>query len=59
MFSEYSEILTVAEVMELLYVGKNTVYALLQSGELKGFRIGRSWKIPRSSLQEYITNKCR
>lgn len=47
-------ILTVAEVAELLYVGKNRVYELLASGELKGFRLGHIWKIPKESLEIYI-----
>jgi excisionase family DNA binding protein len=51
------EILTVDDVMELLYVGKNTVYSLLQSGQLKGFRLGRSWRIPRESLTKFIIEK--
>lgn len=51
------EILTVEDVMELLYVGKNTVYSLLQSGQLKGFRLGRCWRIPRESLTRFIIEK--
>lgn len=53
----FEEILTVEDVMELLYVGKNTVYSLLQSGQLKGFRLGRSWRIPRESLTKFIMEK--
>lgn len=59
MFDNYDDILTVAEVMELLYVGKNTVYRLLQDGELRGFRIGKSWRVPKAYLEEYILNKNR
>ena len=59
MFDNYDDILTVAEVMEILYVGKNTVYRLLQDGELRGFRIGKSWRVPKASLEEYILNKNR
>lgn len=55
----FDEILTVDEVCEILYIGRNTAYTLLGSGELPGFRIGRVWKIPRVSLEEYITNKCK
>lgn len=51
------ELLTVAECAELLYTGKGTVYRLLRSGELKGFLLGKSWKIPQESLQEYIKYK--
>ena len=57
MFDNYDDILTVAEVMELLYVGKNTVYRLLQDGALKGFRIGKTWRIPKFCLEEYIISK--
>lgn len=55
-----TNIITVDELCETLLIGKNTAYKLLISGELKGFRIGRIWKIPRDSLNEYIkqaTNK--
>ena len=47
-----SEYLTPREVMELLYIGKNTLYKLLNSGELKGFRVGRQWRITKGALQE-------
>ena len=57
MFDAYNDVLTVSEVMDLLYIGKNTVYRLLQEGDLKGFRIGKSWRIPKVSLEEYIINK--
>lgn len=45
--------LTPQEVMNLLFVGKNTVYKLLNSGELKGFRVGRQWRIERESLKTF------
>ena len=53
------EILTVQEVMELLYIGKNTAYQLLNDGEIKAFRIGTTWKIPRSAVDDYIIEKYR
>lgn len=58
MRDDFGEILTVADVMELLYIGRNTVYSLLKSGELTGFQIGRTWKIPRDCLTNYIVKKC-
>lgn len=47
-------ILTPEDVMEELCIGWNAVYKLLDSGELKAFRIGRKWKIPRKELESYI-----
>ena len=41
MFEQYQDIMTVAEVSEALYVGKGTVYKLLQLGKLAGFQMGR------------------
>jgi len=53
------EILTVEEVMDSLYIGRNAVYKLLGNGEIKGFKIGKTWKIPHSSLEEYIKTQCK
>lgn len=47
-------LITVDELCELLMIGKNSVYKLLNSGTIKSFRIGRAWKIPRESLNEFI-----
>lgn len=54
MFNQYQDIMSVFEVAEALCIGKNRVYELLEQNLLKGFRIGRVWKIPRSSLEDYI-----
>lgn len=54
MFNQYEDIMTVAEAAEALGIGRNRVYELLMSKELKGFRIGRMWKIPRESVELYV-----
>lgn len=54
MLEQYNDILSVEELCELLHVGQNRVYQLLQSGELKGFRLGKTWKIPKIAVEEYI-----
>lgn len=54
---ESNDILNVENLMELLNIGKNTAYSLLESGEIKAFRIGRMWKIPRKSVYDYIDRK--
>lgn len=52
-----SEYLTPREVMDLLYIGKNTLYKLLNSGELKGFRVGRQWRITKYSLEGFCNSR--
>ncbi|MGP6151633.1 MULTISPECIES: helix-turn-helix domain-containing protein [Bacillaceae] len=59
MFEMQNDILTIEELMEALYIGRNYAYKLLNSGEIKGFRVGRSWRIPRTSLEEFIISKCK
>lgn len=47
-------VLTAAEAMDILGVGKNTMYRLLKSGELEGFRVGRSWRIRLEEIQGFM-----
>lgn len=50
------EIISVDKMMKILYIGKNAAYDLLNNGEIKAFRIGNTWKIPRAAIDEYIIN---
>lgn len=52
-----NEIMQIEEVMEYLNIGKNTVYGLLKSGELNAFKIGKVWKIPKASVEDYVRRK--
>ncbi len=54
MFENPYDILSPEEAMELLQIGKNAIYILLASGKLKGFKVGRNWKIPRKCVDEFI-----
>ncbi len=59
MLEEYADILTTDEACEALRVGYNTLYGLLGSGELKAYRNGRSWRIPKLAVQEYILKNAK
>lgn len=59
MLNDYPDIMTVSDITDILYIGKNRVYELLENGIIKGFRIGRVWKIPKAALQEYILTQSR
>lgn len=48
------DFLTVEELCEILKMGHNAVYRLLNTGELKAFRNGRIWRIPKQSVIEYV-----
>jgi excisionase family DNA binding protein len=46
--------LTVAEVAAVMRVSKMTVYRLVHSGELPAARVGRSFRVPESAVNEYL-----
>ena len=52
-----NEIMRFEEVMEYLNIGKNTLYKLLNNGEISAFKIGKVWKIPKKSIDDYIAKK--
>ena len=59
MLDAYNDILSVGDVCEILFIGRNRTYELLKNGSLRGFRVGRTWRIPRKSLESYILQECR
>ena len=59
MLDDYNDILSVGDVCEILFIGRNRTYELLKNGSLRGFRVGRTWRIPRKSLESYILQECR
>ena len=46
--------LTVAEVAKVMRVSKMTVYRLVHSGELPAVRVGRSFRVPETAVNEYL-----
>lgn len=59
MFESYDELITVEEMQQLLGIGKNTAYQLLKENKIKCFRIGRIWKIPKKSIEEFILSQSK
>lgn len=49
-----ADLLTVPDVMTRLQVSRHTVYDLIRSRRLHSVRIGRSRRIPATSLARYI-----
>jgi len=48
------DVLSPADVARLLAVPESDVLATLEKGELKGRRIGTSWRVTRASLDEFL-----
>ncbi|MFH1858468.1 MAG: helix-turn-helix domain-containing protein [Candidatus Omnitrophota bacterium] len=54
MLSKYPEILTPEKVSEILQKRRKTVIKMMRNRELKCFRIGRSYRMIREDLENYI-----
>ena len=48
------QVLTAAEVADLLHMPVSTVYYLANRGELPARRLGRSWRFLRPRIEEYL-----
>lgn len=48
------ELITLDELCETLSIGRNAAYRLLNQNDIKAFRIGKKWKIPKKSVIDYI-----
>ena len=55
MFEECDDILSVEDAAAIMKMGKNSIYTLLLNKELKGFKNGRVWRIPKRSIIEYVS----
>ena len=54
MLEQYDDVLKTGEACEALRIGYNALYELLASGQLKGYRNGRTWRIPKAAVMDFI-----
>ena len=56
LFSDYPDILSVQQLMELLQIGKVLAYRLIEEKKVKAIKIGREYKVLKTSIIEFINN---
>ena len=54
---QLNEYLTPKEVMELLAIGKNTFYKMVQSGALPAFRVGKQWRVRCEDIEPWANGQ--
>jgi len=47
-------VLHVKDLSTLLSVSHNTAYQLVSSGQIRSIRVGRTYRIPRVAVEEYL-----
>lgn len=55
---KYPDLLTVNDLMSVLRVGRNTAYQLLHSRKIQSIKIGRSIRIPKRYLIDFVYGSC-
>lgn len=50
-------LLTVGEVAQIMRVSNMTVYRLIKSGQLSAVRVGKNYRIRRSDVDKYFTER--
>jgi excisionase family DNA binding protein len=51
------DIWTVKQVAFYLRVNPKTVYELVNSGELPGFKVGGSWRFKRADINQWVDER--
>lgn len=54
MFSSFPDVMTVEDLSAALGCGRTWAYKLVNSGQIKSFPIGRSIRIPKVFVLDYI-----
>ena len=49
-------VMTVPEMAEILQIGRNAAYELVKSGAIRSIRIGKTIRIPKAALEEFLNS---
>jgi len=55
MFEQYPDVVTVRELCEMLHIGRNTAYSLVQSGAVPAVLVGRQYRIRKADIADYFS----
>ena len=58
LFIDYPEVVSVDDIMNMLHIGRSTVYNLLKSNQLTHRKIGRKYIIPKNSVIGFLDAMC-
>lgn len=55
-FQDYPDVVTIVDLQKMLGVGRNVAYSLVTNNQIKHFKIGKSIKIPKVFVIDFINN---
>ena len=51
--------MTVHDLRAALGISRKGVYNLLESGKIRSFKIGNTYKVPKTALIDYVNKSCK
>lgn len=58
MFAQYDDIVSVDDLMEMLDIGRNKAYELLNSGQIKAIKV-KGYRIPKLAIKDYVLSQSK
>ena len=55
MFADYPDIVTVAQLQEMLHISRQLAYDLINSGQIPALKVGNAFRIPKIRVIDYVT----
>lgn len=59
MFKDYPDVVTVEHLQEMLGICRKNAYLLVKQNKIHSARVGRSYKIPKLCVVEYLLDQDR
>lgn len=53
-FRDYPDVVSFDQMREMLHIGRNKAYSLIEQKKIRSIRIGRRHKIPKISVIEFL-----
>lgn len=53
-FDSMPFVINVIDVSDILHIGRNAAYNLVNSGQIKSVKIGNQYRIPRDSFIDFV-----
>lgn len=57
MFKKYPDVVSVEMLQEMLGICRKNAYLLVKENKIRSARVGRSYKIPKLCVVEYLVNQ--
>ncbi len=56
LLKDYKDVLTIKDLKEILGIGKNKAYELVNNHTIPSFKVGTKYKITKANLLNYLQN---